>query len=612
MHDRTTVVFHDTVVDQISEQVAAFPPEKGGLLIGPPDVPVISDFLVDSAARATGITFQLSRESEHRLHAYEKAGHQLKGVLHSHPSGMPHPSGGDGRTFTAQLSRMPWLPYLITPIVTHTQGPVQDHQISLPGRGVMSVFVTTRDHSERVRISPSAVSVLLTQHVLAGLTDWGASCRTGNPSYISVGGQQYACFGLRLPGGSEGTLMLPPGYPMTAPILLDEGEHIPLIWDLGVPDADRLTAALEASSQRVEEFGGRRPSPKPRADLPDIDAVRAGLRARLDGSVAPSVANQRVLVVGLGSGGSQTTDALVRASVEDLIVIDPDDVEFANLSRSVYTAGDVGTAKVEAISRHAASINPGVRITGHAKSLNEFTPEELGDLVGSVDLVVAATDDPEAQYRLNRVAYQAGKRAVFAGVYGKGTAGEVVFTVPGITACFRCATGGKRGGSRGAGLINYGTGTLVAEPALGADIAHVVSASVKIIIGLLELTDPRAQDHSSAHLVASALGKQVNFLQIAMVPDYEGFGDVFRAVPGQHSYQSIWIGTRTDPSCPVCGDHPIPDSLPDAVDVAEVAAALAASGEGVGIETEFVDFEGAFAVVLEERNSVVFTDEDWG
>ena len=156
--------------------------------------------------------------------------------------------------------------------------------------------------------------------------------------------------------------------------------------------------------------------------------------------------------------------------------------------------------------------------------------------------------------------------------------------------------------------MNYGTGTLIAEPALGADITHVVSASVKIIIGLLELTDTQAQEHSSAQLVASALGKQVNFLQIAMVPNYEGFGDVFRAVPGQHSYQSIWIGTRTDPSCPVCGDHPIPDSQPDAVDVAEVAAAMAASRDG-GVETEFVDFEGQFFEVLENR---ILTDEDWG
>lgn len=608
MRDIPTVVFHDSALQLISEQVAAHPPERGGLLVGPRGVPVVSDFLVDHHAAATGVTFRLSRESERRLHEYEGAGHQLKGVLHSHPSGLPHPSSGDEETFAAQLRRMPHLPYLITPIITQTSGRALDHQISLPPRGVMSVFTAVRTASRRARIEPAPASVLPVKRVLADLAEWGATLTTTRSNYLALNGQQYAGVSLSLSNGQDGIVLLPPGYPVTAPILLVGGVHVPLLWDLGVDEDKRLEVGLAAAVIPVVNgtVVGNPKAQRSRNEGSDTgagstiaDQVRAGLRARLDGTVAASVTGKRVLVVGLGSGGSQTVEALVRASVEQLTLVDPDCVEAANLSRSVYTAADVGISKVAAIARHASDINPGVRIVSYRRALNEFAADELADLVASVDLVVAATDDPDAQYRLNRVTYHAGKFAVFAGVYERGSAGEVVFTVPGVTACFRCATGGKRGGSRGTAALNYGTGTLVAEPALGADITHVVSASVKIIIGLLELTDRDAREHSSQFMVADALGKHANFLQLAMVANYPGFGKLFRGVPAQHAYQSMWIETRIDPECPVCGDDPEPDAVPEALDVAALADEMAL-GTGLEGHGEFVDFEGEFAATLTE------------
>lgn len=619
-----TVVFHDDVVQQISDQVAAFPPERGGLLVGPPGVPVISDFLVDEDARMTGVTFQLSYAVEHRLHEYEHAGLALKGVVHSHPSGLLQPSLGDEGTFVAQLDRMPHLPYLITPIVTNTHGPVQRHQIALPGRGVMSVFTASRALAGRVSVSPVPASVLPVQKVLMDLATWGAVGIATRPNYVSMGGQQYAGLSLTLPNGRHGTLLLPPGYPMTTPILLEEGGHVPIVWDLRVNESERLIAALDSAalttsvvgeSQASDPKGLRDPETDPDGGL-GVEEIRTGLRARLEGTVSLAITEKRVLVVGLGSGGSQTVDALVRASMENLTVIDPDKVEAVNLSRSVYIASDVGSTKVAAIARHAASINPGVRIAGYTKALDEFTPEQLAELVNSVDMVVAATDDPEAQYRLNHVAYQAGKPAVFAGVYERGSAGEVVFTFPAYTACFRCATAGKRGGSRGTATINYGTGTLVAEPALGADITHVVSASAKIIIGLLELLEEPNLDHSSALMVATALNNGTNFLQLAMVPNYEGFGTIFRGVPGQLAYQSLWIGTSTNPDCPVCGEHPVPHRMPEHVDVDSVAAFLADASDGsdeksfVIQEDEFIEKLGDSLPAMGVSTDTAVSDSD--
>lgn len=595
-----TVVFHDSALLKITEQVAAYPPERGGLLVGPPGVPVISDFLADQHANATGVTFQLSPECERRLHKFERAGYQLKGVLHSHPSGLPRPSGGDEGTFTNMLHRMPDVPYLVTPIVTHTPRSAQVHQISLPPHGVMSVFTASQSRSGHVVINPVAVKMLPVQEVLADLKAWGARTLSNTVNYLHLEGHQYAGLSITLPQGGSGTLLLPPGYPMSSPILLADGVHVPLLWDLAVPEPRRLIHALQTAQVQRPDFNPKvlRGWAENAGGAASVggDEIRVGLRARLDGAVASSVAAKHVLVVGLGSGGSQTVDALVRSSVEHLTVVDPDDVEAANLSRSVYTSTHVGRSKVDAISEHAVSINPAVKITGYTQSVDEFTPEQLAQLVDSADILIAATDDPDAQYRLNRVAFQAGVPAVFAGVYERGTAGEVIFTVPGLTACFRCATGGKRGGTRGTAQLNYGTGTLLAEPALGPDITHVVSASVKIVIGLLECTDPEAGGHSSAFMVASALGRGMNFLQLAMVAKYPGFPESLQRAPGQHAYQSMWLKTMSDPDCSVCGSAPEPDSASIAVDIDAVVKAVAVEAQsGAG---ELVDFEVEFADVL--------------
>jgi hypothetical protein len=295
--------------------------------------------------------------------------------------------------------------------------------------------------------------------------------------------------------------------------------------------------------------------------------VTAGLRARLDGSISTVVTDATVLVVGLGSGGSQTVEALVRSSVKNLIVIDMDEVDLVNLSRSVYDAADVGVPKTEAITRRMQAINPDVTIEGKRCALDDIDPAELAQMVSRADLVVAATDDPSAQARLNRVAWHSGVPAVFAGVYEKGAAGEVIFTIPGVTTCFRCATGGVRGDRRGTAQINYGTGQLVAEPALGADITHVVSASVKVALGLIELGDKQAWGNSSAALVLSAAASSRNFLQMSTVPNWDYFPQVFTNTPGQHGYQSVWLGTNRNPECPVCGDNPVLDGTDAAPDL---------------------------------------------
>jgi hypothetical protein len=271
------------------------------------------------------------------------------------------------------------------------------------------------------------------------------------------------------------------------------------------------------------------------------------------------------------------------------------DVEPANRSRTTYDAEDVGCSKAAAIKRRAKAINPEVSVVAHQKALNDFSAAELRTMIEGVDMVVAATDDPGAQYRLNHVAWQAGRPAVFTGVYGGGAAGEVIFTIPGVTTCFRCATGGQRGSAHRAEAMNYGTGRLMAEPALGADISHVVSTSLKVMLGVMELSYPDAQENSSAVMVLGAAASGQNFLQMSMVPNYSYFPEIFKDVPGQYAYQSVWLKTESNPDCPTCGTNPVEDNFATSVNLAALAS---------------VDDHQLVNAALKEPHEVIFEEDN--
>jgi hypothetical protein len=128
----------------------------------------------------------------------------------------------------------------------------------------------------------------------------------------------------------------------------------------------------------------------------------------------------------------------------------------------------------------------------------------------------------------------------------------VVFTVPSITRCYQCTTTSRHQDQSQSRSLNYGTGRLRAEPALGVDIQHVVTASAKIAIGLLQLDD-ESSGSSSRNMVYGALTAGFNYLIISMVPNYAFFPKVFTQTPGQHAYQAVWLQALGDNACPVCG-----------------------------------------------------------
>ena len=72
----------------------------------------------------------------------------------------------------------------------------------------------------------------------------------------------------------------------------------------------------------------------------------------------------RVAVFGVGGVGGYTVEALARAGIGAIDVIDKDDVSISNINRQILaTHSTVGLPKVEAAKRRILDINPDAKVT---------------------------------------------------------------------------------------------------------------------------------------------------------------------------------------------------------------------------------------------------------
>ena len=111
----------------------------------------------------------------------------------------------------------------------------------------------------------------------------------------------------------------------------------------------------------------------------------------------------RIAVAGLGGVGSYTAEALARAGIGWLILIDYDDIEVTNTNRQIHAlAGNYGRAKVEVMAERIKAINPDcITVTW-----KEFIREENLALLlqGALSYVVDAVDTVSAKISLIKYA----------------------------------------------------------------------------------------------------------------------------------------------------------------------------------------------------------------
>ena len=105
--------------------------------------------------------------------------------------------------------------------------------------------------------------------------------------------------------------------------------------------------------------------------------------------------NSRVAVFGIGGVGGYTLEALVRAGVGEIDVIDSDDVALSNINRQILaTEKTVGRKKVDVAEERAMEINPKVKINKHPifylpETAHLFDFSQYDYIVDAIDTISA-------------------------------------------------------------------------------------------------------------------------------------------------------------------------------------------------------------------------------
>lgn len=115
--------------------------------------------------------------------------------------------------------------------------------------------------------------------------------------------------------------------------------------------------------------------------------------------------NAKVVVFGVGGVGSFTVEALTRAGVGNLVLIDDDTVCLTNLNRQIHaTYNTISKVKVDVMKERVLSINHKCNVITHQTFV---TPDNITDFItDDVDYVVDAIDTVTAKIALAKYCYE--------------------------------------------------------------------------------------------------------------------------------------------------------------------------------------------------------------
>ena len=113
----------------------------------------------------------------------------------------------------------------------------------------------------------------------------------------------------------------------------------------------------------------------------------------------------KVVVFGVGGVGSFTVEALARAGVGTLVLIDNDTVSISNLNRQIHANyNTVDKVKVDVMKERILSINKDCNVITHQTFV---TPDNIKDFIDDdVDYVVDAIDTVTAKIAIAKYCYE--------------------------------------------------------------------------------------------------------------------------------------------------------------------------------------------------------------
>lgn len=144
----------------------------------------------------------------------------------------------------------------------------------------------------------------------------------------------------------------------------------------------------------------------------------------------------RAVIIGCGALGSAQAEALARAGVGRLRIVDRDFVEASNLQRqTMFTERDAAERlpKVIAAASHIAEINSEIHVEPEIADVNHTNIERL---LKDCDVVLDGTDNFATRYLINDACVKHDVNWIYGAAVG--SYGVTMTVRPHVTACLRC------------------------------------------------------------------------------------------------------------------------------------------------------------------------------
>lgn len=216
--------------------------------------------------------------------------------------------------------------------------------------------------------------------------------------------------------------------------------------------------------------------------------------------------DKRILVIGLGSFGSQISIELAKAGVGHFALMDFDRVELHNLSRHTATVHDLGRLKTNVIEEAILGKNPYAKVDKFPVNINENLPL-LYEEVENADLVICATDNNTSRFNISGALVEKGKVGIFGRAITRAEGGDVFRYRPG-GPCYCCIVGAgnlqeeeisdvasARRDGRIAAYVSAEDAEAMVQVGLSSDIEPICNMMVKL--ALVELSRGRESGISS-------------------------------------------------------------------------------------------------------------------
>ena len=204
------------------------------------------------------------------------------------------------------------------------------------------------------------------------------------------------------------------------------------------------------------------------------------------------------VISGCGSVGSLVAMELARAGVGNFVLVDNDIFSFHNICRHQCGVRDVGRFKVNVVKDKILDINPHANVTIYANILESLPKEVFDKCCTDGTIIVSCADNREADNYASQLSSIFSVPFVSIGFWERAFAGEVFYNIPSENMpCYECAIGTGDGfSSRQSANHRIYTNqetleNINFEPGISVDINYVTTIANKLILDLLNRSNPR-------------------------------------------------------------------------------------------------------------------------